>query len=43
MVERIRRTLEGLGDRFKPIQITRMIPPDADPSRFLEAREPIPY
>jgi len=35
--------LEKLGDNFKAIQITRTIPPDADPSRFLKGREPIPW
>lgn len=43
LVERIRAALEKLGDEFKTIQITRTIPPDADPSRFLEGHEPIPY
>jgi small conductance mechanosensitive channel len=43
VIERIRATLQGLGDEFKPIQITRTVPPDADPSRFLEGREPLPY
>jgi len=43
LIERLRRTLEKLGDNFKAIQITRTIPPDTDPSRFLEGREPIPY
>lgn len=43
LIERIRVTLEKLGDNFKAIQITRTIPPDTDPSRFLESREPVPY
>lgn len=43
VIERIRLTLEKMGGDFKAIQITRTIPPDADPSRFLEGREPVPY
>ena len=43
LIERIRVTLERLGDDFKAIQITRTVPADADPSRFLEGREPLPY
>jgi small conductance mechanosensitive channel len=43
VIERIRLTLEKLGDNFKAIQIIRTIPSDTDPSRFLEGREPIPY
>jgi small conductance mechanosensitive channel len=43
LIERIRIALEKLGDNFRAIQITRTIPADTDPSRFLEGREPIPY
>jgi small conductance mechanosensitive channel len=43
LIERIRLALEKLGENCKGIQITRTIPPDADPSRFLEGREPVPY
>jgi small conductance mechanosensitive channel len=43
VIECIRLALEKLGDNFKAIQITRTIPSDADPSRYLEGREPIPY
>lgn len=43
LIERIRVALESMGDDFKAIQITRTVPPDADPSRFLEGREPVPY
>jgi len=38
LIERIRLTLDRLG--FATIEITRTIPTDADPSRFLEGREP---
>jgi small conductance mechanosensitive channel len=43
LIERVRVTLEKLGDNSKAIQITRTIPPDTDPSRFLESRDPVPY
>lgn len=43
VIERIRLALEKLGDNFKAIQITRTIPPDTDPSRFLEGHKPLPY
>ena len=43
VIERTRLALEKLGDNFKPTQISRTIPPAADPSRFLEGREPISY
>jgi small conductance mechanosensitive channel len=43
VIERIRAALENMGDNFKPIQITRTIPADTDPSRFLEGHEPVPY
>lgn len=42
VIENIKGELDGLGESFKPIQITRIIPPDTDPSRFLERREPVP-
>jgi small conductance mechanosensitive channel len=42
-IEKLRAALSGMGDNFKPVQITRTIPPDTDPSRFLEAHEPLPY
>ena len=35
IVETIKRALDALGDEFKPTQIVRTVPPDADPSRFL--------
>jgi small conductance mechanosensitive channel len=42
VIEAIKRTLESAGnDALKPIQIARTIPADADPSRFLQSREPI--
>lgn len=43
VIERVRLALEKLGDNFKAIQITRTIPSDTDPSRFLEGHEPVPY
>lgn len=43
LVDALRSALEKMGDDFKPAQITRTIPPDADPSRFLEGHDPAPY
>ncbi|MDE2229585.1 MAG: mechanosensitive ion channel family protein [Alphaproteobacteria bacterium] len=34
IVEGVKRALDALGDNFKPAQIVRTVPPDADPSRF---------
>lgn len=42
VIEAIKRSLDALGDALKPVQITRTIPPDADPSRYLEERTPLP-
>jgi len=39
IIEGAKRKLEALGDNFTPIQITRTIPPDADPSRYLAGRD----
>jgi len=33
--------LEALGEKFTPTQIIRQTPPDSDPSRYLEGREPV--
>ena len=41
IVEAIKRALEALGEKFKPSQIVRQTPPDSDPSRYLERREPV--
>ena len=41
IVEEIKRALEALGEKFTPTQIVRQTPPDTDPSRYLEAREPV--
>ena len=41
IVEAIKRALETLGEKFTPTQIVRQTPPDSDPSRYLEAREPV--
>ncbi|MGH6827797.1 MAG: mechanosensitive ion channel family protein [Rhizomicrobium sp.] len=43
VIEKLRAALAELGENFKALQITRTIPPDSDPSRFLDAREPVPY
>jgi small conductance mechanosensitive channel len=43
VIARVLSALEKLGDNFKPVQITRTVPGDADPSRFLEGRDPVPY
>jgi len=36
-----KQALEALGDGLKPTQIIRTVPPDNDPSRFLEERRPL--
>src|SRR5256885_4046806 len=36
-----KQALDSLGDSDKPSQITRTVPPDSDPSRFLEGRRPL--
>jgi small conductance mechanosensitive channel len=40
IIEASRQALEALGDNLKPTQIVRTVPPDNDPSRFLEGRTP---
>jgi len=40
VIECIKHAVESLGPDVKPTQITRTIPADADPSRYLERREP---
>ena len=40
IIEQSKHALESLGDGFKPTQITRVVPPDSDPSRYLEGRDP---
>jgi small conductance mechanosensitive channel len=39
IIEQTKRVLDAMGDDFKPTAITRTVPPDADPSRFLESLE----
>lgn len=41
IVETAKQALDALGDGFRPTQITRTVPPDGDPSRFLEGRSPM--
>jgi small-conductance mechanosensitive channel len=41
IVEAIKRALEALGEKFAPSQIVRQTPPESDPSRYLEGREPV--
>jgi len=38
IVEASKQALDALGDGFRPTQITRTVPPDSDPSRFLKGR-----
>jgi len=40
IIEQSKQALEALGDGFKPTQIVRTVPPDNDPSRYLESRDP---
>lgn len=43
VIEAVKSRLEAAGgDSLKPVQITRTVPADADPSRFLETRTPLP-
>jgi small conductance mechanosensitive channel len=43
VIESIKQSLEAAGsDTLKPLQITRTVPADTDPSRFLQSREPFP-
>jgi small conductance mechanosensitive channel len=42
LVERIKHAFEVFDEKLRPAQIVRTVPPDADPSRFLEKREPLP-
>jgi len=43
VIEAVKGRLEAAdGDLFKPVQIARTVPADADPSRFLESRIPLP-
>jgi small conductance mechanosensitive channel len=39
IIEQAKRALDALGDDFKPSQITRTVPPDSDPSRFVESAD----
>jgi len=41
IIEAAQKALDALGDEFKPTQIVRAVPPDSDPSRFLERRPPL--
>ena len=38
IIEGAKLALDALGEGHKPTQITRTVPPDSDPSRFLEGR-----
>jgi small conductance mechanosensitive channel len=38
IIEGAKLALDALGEGHKPMQITRTVPPDSDPSRFLEGR-----
>jgi small conductance mechanosensitive channel len=40
IIEGVKRALEALGEPYAPSQIVRETPTNADPSRFLEGREP---
>ena len=40
IVDSVKRTLDALGDNFKPTQVIRTVPPDSDPSRFLAGGKP---
>ncbi|HKE38776.1 MAG TPA: mechanosensitive ion channel family protein [Casimicrobiaceae bacterium] len=42
IIEKIKLSLNALGESFKPVQIMRTVPPASDPSRFLKGREPVP-
>ena len=41
IIEAAKQALETLGDSAKPVQIIRTVPPDNDPSRFLEGKRPL--
>ena len=41
IVEAIKRALEAPGDKIALTQIVRQMPPDSDPSRYLEGRDPV--
>ena len=40
VVEEAKRALDALGDEMKPVQITRSVPADPDPSRYIERPAP---
>lgn len=40
VIEEAKRALDAQGDAMKPMQLTRNVPPDSDPSRFLERPAP---
>jgi small conductance mechanosensitive channel len=40
IIEGVKRALEALGEPYTPTQIVRETPSNADPSRYLEGREP---
>jgi small conductance mechanosensitive channel len=40
IIEGAKRGLEALGEQYIPTQIVRETPPDADPSRYFQARAP---
>jgi small conductance mechanosensitive channel len=39
IIEQAKQVLDAMGDNFKPTAITRTVPPDTDPSRFLDGLE----
>ena len=44
IIEASKQAIEALGENLKPTQIVRAVPPDSDPSRFLEGKRPVwPY
>ena len=42
IIEQIKTSLNAFGKDFNALRITRTVPPETDPSRFLESREPVP-
>jgi small conductance mechanosensitive channel len=40
IIEQARQAVDALGETTAPSQIVRTVPPDGDPSRFLESRRP---
>jgi len=42
VIEKIKHAFDAMDEKSRPIQIVRTVPNDADPSRFLESRQPLP-